>query len=163
MPMLIVYSNNPSLGKVNYQSIAHKAGNSVDRVSPAPRKKRSTTPACNIHPLYVKGSDILADIVGVDQLVIAPTLYNAGLCGGGCSDTYPYHGSTHARFIHTLLGITSFRNRYRHYSFTQHCSPVEFGSVTVLSLSRRGVRSINVIKDMRITRCTCVDIIDFKR
>ena len=167
MPMLIVYSNDPSLARVNYQALAHKAI-TENNIATAPtnvltrRRRRSAPPACAVHPLHVRGSEIFA-VMGErnrsDLQVVSPITYNAGICGGGCDRTHPQDANIHARFVHALLASSSFRNQHRRYSFTQCCAPVQFEDVRVLSHSKLEGEIINVYRDLKLTRCNCIDII----
>lgn len=175
-PLLVVYSYDPKLKNINYQAIAKRT---LDEVSTTgtpvttTRKRRrrsinsnSTIPGCTRHSLWVKGSKIFPELVGKQPgdtfEVVIPDQYDAGICGGGCSRTFPVNApSNHAPFIHVLLGISDFiEQQNNNFNYTECCAPVEYTQQDVLARSATGV-AIHIIPNMKITKCECIYIADF--
>lgn len=183
IPLLIVYSYDPKMDNINYKQLADRTiskiaepATSATAVQMGRRRRRSTTTqSCGFHPLMIQGSDIYDGIVGVtasDFRVSYPQNYNAGICGGTCSNSIPSGSSSnHAPFIHLLLRNQAFKdkhiNDYYSYltgvSFAQCCVPVVFKPLAVLYVAN-GATNINIIQNMLISPngCECLDVIQFQ-
>lgn len=186
MPIFIVYSYNPKIEKINYQDIANgvienmllqdaedsaptQAPTRAPTQAPAPavsaagsnRRKREI-PNCQVNDLIVDGSSIFNLMVGSTASnfrVGAPTSYNAGICGGSCENVLIPDSltSNHAPFVYLLVEQQAFKQKHQ-YTFERCCAPVKYGPLTVFSYSD-GSASINVIEDLIIKECECLDII----
>ena len=170
-PTYIVYSYNLDIENINYNSIAdgvilsmlqeEQTGEAVNQVGVNRRRKRAV-PHCKVNDLIVPGSSIHKEMVGStaeEFIVVHPPSYNAGICGGSCDvSIIPSTDSGHhAPFVYLLLEQQAFRETHG-YTFQRCCAPVKYSPETIFSTSD-GAAQINVLNDLKIARCECLDII----
>lgn len=186
-PAYIVYSYNLDIENINYNDIVDAtiadmyaedstAEPAVAQVGGNRRRKRAakgpvggnrlhkrSTPHCRVNDLFVSGSSIYREMLGVvvrgDFQVLHPTTYNAGICGGSCSTTVlpSTLSGHHAPFVHLLLQQASFQSMHG-YNFERCCAPVQYKPMSVLTNSEAGVQ-ISTIPNLQIQKCECLDII----
>ena len=137
-----------------------------DDATMAPTATSPPIPGCRVNELTINAQDLRylnpnKNPKGFN--VIMPVTYNAGICGGKCDRSLPSNsGSDHALFIHLLLGTEGFKQQQKsHYSYTQCCVPISYKPLEVLYEDDVNNLSINIIKDMIIKECECLDVLDF--
>lgn len=121
----------------------------------------TSIPTCQVNELMVQGNKIYNSMIGVEEdvTIILPQEYNAGICGGTCRQEAP-QSSHHSTLIFLLLGEAAFGETHS-YEIKQCCSPVKYKGLNVLFRTENGGSVINVINDMVIEECECLDIVDF--
>lgn len=171
-PIFIVYSYNPKIEKINYQNIADTVIENIILAEESPqspaidtagKRRKREVPTCQVNNLLVDSRYIFNQMVGStasDFSVRAPSYYNAGICGGSCKNVLIPNSMTsnHAPFVYLLVEQPSFQAQHG-YTFKRCCAPVRYGPLTVFSVAD-GTASINVIENLMIKECECLDIIE---
>ena len=190
-PLLVVYSFDPEVEKIDYQAILASLGeNPTNHVAERRKRQSSSTvaqeplPSCSLFPLNITAGDIPPKRRG--EVVLYPLHYDAGdcvilvyfivyisiflsiypgICGGQCLSKFPTtQDLKHAQLVHLLLNRGTFNDRHG-YTFTQCCAPVKYSSLDVLIRPAPGDNSrsvyINIINNMKILECECLDVVDF--
>lgn len=181
-PFLVVYSYDDEVEQINYGLIMDQlerdaqdqptiaspsvsTSTDIDTNQALARRKRDATPVelplpptCSVQQLNVTAADLNRLSVIRGSQVFLPLSYNAGVCGGKCGSKFP-RGPQHAALIHILLNQGTFNDRHG-YSFSQCCAPVRYTSLETLTRSGYEFR-INILTDMKIMQCECLDVIDY--
>ena len=167
-PLLVVHSYDSDLDKIDYARILDTV--KQNNTAAAETNKRSarqteqeTIPFCNVLPLEVQGHEIPKK--DGRESILMPSSYNAGICGGNCGTTMPQTPDLgHNVLIHMLQGSSEFRDRHGH-TITRCCAPIEYAPLQMLVLppNAESVKSgyIRILKNMKIAKCECIEIVDF--
>ena len=169
-PELMVYSYDHKIDSITYKQVMERLAStptedlSLTQPQQQGRKKRTVahqTPDCTANDLHIEGSKIFEYILGLDPgtfEVEFPEVYNAGICGGLCHSSTPIN-SPHSTLLSLLLGESNFRDSLD-YEVQKCCTPVKYRELSLLYILN-GEFMINIINDLIIDKCECLDIVVF--
>ena len=165
-PLLVVHSYDSDLDKIDYARILdtvkqnNTAATEVNKRSA--RQTQQEIPFCKVLPLEVQGHEIPKKN-GSEQ-ILAPSSYNAGICGGDCGTTMPqYPDLGHNVLIHMLQGSSDFRDRHGH-TITRCCAPIKYSPLKMIVLPPNATSEsayIRILENMMVAQCGCIEIVDF--
>ena len=159
-PALVVYSRDPDANKVAAQALLKSllsSDSATYRREADIRQARAATtpPSCGLNPLVLQASVLNTIPLLPGQSIIHPPSYDGGICGGPCSGAYPDNSSP------TINLIAHFVTRSSPTSYKQCCLPVQYAPQTFVSApvgTSGGVTTLTTLDNMRVTKCTCVDV-----
>lgn len=169
-PHLVIHSYDPELEKIDYtkvmdslnitdpntvqrRSVQVRAGNSNQR-----RPRQTDTDFCRVYPLNITQNEIHNVI---EETVVVPSFYDAGICGGGCEHTFPkFPDLRHNVLIHILKGTAEFTDRHG-YNITRCCAPKKYAPLDAIVVDSNNRPYIRIIPNMVIEECECLEVIDF--
>ena len=172
-PLLVIYSYDPTMEQVNFQSVLNEYGNNTTPATTEAEGSESPTNAegkrsvrsvanqstrCEVQPLKVT-KEHLNRISFIDGgRVMLPDSFNAGICGGVCSNRFPRLKETpaHASLVHVLLQTRAI-NGLQYNKYQQTCSPVKYAAEGFL-VARGDVFEIQVRQHIKITKCDCLEV-----
>ncbi len=164
-PLLVIDSFDPESENIDYSLLTASIPAPTIAQRSNSRRSADTTgqpgynPSCERNDLQVRREDLNSIKLIRGHSIKLPTSYNAGICGGQCEISFP-NGPLHATLIHVLIGRNSFEEHG--YTFKQCCAPVAYDPLDILSMSNENqVVKITRLKNMIITRCECIDIVQF--
>ena len=153
-PLLIIYSNDDNLLKLNISAIIQniRPSNESSKIS---RTKRNTNCGRHTLDLTIAQFNDLWRLGNSDLTVLAPHIFRIGVCGGQCRfSNYPNGSPQHSAILY-FLGS-------RHpppYNMTWKdcCAPVAYNNVEVLLQSQdKGAIYITPLWDLSVSRCGCL-------
>lgn len=178
-PILIVYSFDKNIEKINYKDVVDSVISGMymgqPTESPAPgasarRRRQSETPPpfCGVQELKIDTNPhVTGALAGVDVSdfsVLFPLDYEAGICGGECGAVIPdISPFNHAPFLASLLERESLnlKSQYmasHNYVFDHCCAPVSYAPLVVLAMVSQST-TILTVPHMQIHQCACLDIV----
>lgn len=176
-PLLVVYSYDRELEKIDYKTILNnlnksevarrrRSANLANSQNVLKRKARdnniastvSPATSCNVYSLNITNEEI-PKMRG--ESVILPYFYDAKICGGHCGDSLPVAQELqHNMLVHMLQRNQEFRDRHN-YHITRCCAPIKYDSLDVIVSSEQNPGFIRIIPNMKIVQCECLEIVDF--
>ena len=169
-PLLVIYSYDPAIEQVNLESILNELNTNttptptVDEGTESPTNtegKRSVVnqpTRCRVKRLEIT-KDHLNNIPFIKTGdIILPESFNAGICGGVCSNRFPQKSSAHAELVHLLLHTRAFTG-LNYSKYQQTCSPVRHRAVEFLVHQKNdGAFEIIIRNNLQITDCACLEV-----
>lgn len=169
-PLLVIYSYDPTMEQVNFMSVLNELSTNTTPATTEAEGSESPTNAerkrsvnqstrCEVKPLVVTKEHLNKIPFIKGGKVMLPDSFNAGVCGGVCSNRFPRHKETpaHASLVHVLLQTRAFTG-LRYEKYQQTCSPVKYAAEEFLVRRDDGVFEIQFRHHIRITKCDCLEV-----